>query len=383
MSSEKTEAPTARKLDQARRKGQGIGRSHELSMTLTLGAGTLMLMATLPGAATKLASSMVQSIADIGAPRDAAPLALARVGSGFAEIFAIVLPLAVVVMIAGIAGQLASGGLVIAFGSIRFDSARLNLISGLRRLVDKQALVRLAISLSKLCLLAGISWQVVGSRIPVMVGLGGASAGAIAGAAMAAVLELTLTITILLGGIALADMILQRRKAQGSLKMTKDEVRREALDQDGDPLVKGMRKRRARQMAFARMMDAVPTADVIVVNPIRLAIALKYDSSTMKAPHIVAKGQRLMAARIRDLGREHGVPIIEDVPLARALFGRPVGSDVPAHLYRAVARILVIVQQARSNRRGSVAGRPFAGNSTASPAPRPDDRATQPEGTAE
>ena len=86
------------------------------------------------------------------------------------------------------------------------------------------------------------------------------------------------------------------------------------------------------------------------IDPIRLAVALKYDNATMKAPRIVAKGQRLMAARIRDLAREHNVPIIEDVPLARALFSRPVGSDVPAHLYRAVARILVIVHQARANR---------------------------------
>jgi flagellar biosynthesis protein FlhB len=383
MSGEKTEAPTPRRIDEARRKGQGVGRSHELSMTLTLGAGVLMLMAILPGAATKLAATMVQAIADIGQPRDAAPLAMTRIGSGFAELFGIILPLAFVVMIAGIAGQLASGGLVVSLGALRFDGSRLNLITGIRRLFDRQALVRLGIAVAKLVLLAVVSWQVVGSRIPVMVGLGGASAGAIAGAAMAAMLELTLTITILLGGIALADMIIQRRKAQGSLRMTKDEVRREALDQDGNPHFKGMRKRRARQMAFARMMDAVPTADVIVVNPIRLAIALKYDSATMKAPRIVAKGQRLMAARIRDLAREHGVLIIEDVPLARALFGRPIGSDVPAHLYRAVARILVIVQQARSNRRGSVAGHPVADHPVASPPMRPDDGAIEPEGTAE
>jgi flagellar biosynthetic protein FlhB len=357
VSGEKTEAPTARKLDQAHKKGQGIGRSHELSMTLTLGAGTLMLMTVLPGAATRLASTMVEAIGDIASPRDVGPLAMARVGSGFAEIFSIVLPLAFVVMLAGIAGQLASGGLVIALGSLRVDPGRINLISGLKRLFDKQALVRLGISLAKLCLLALVSWQVVASRVPAMVGLGGANAGAIAGSAMSAVLELTLTITLLLGGVALADMVLQRRKAQGSLKMTKDEVRREAMDQDGNPHIKGMRKRRARQMAFARMMDAVPTADVIVINPIRLAVALKYDSATMKAPRIVAKGQRLMAARIRDIARDHGVPIIEDIPLARALFSRPIGSDVPAHLYRAVARILVIVQQARANRRGSVTGR--------------------------
>jgi flagellar biosynthetic protein FlhB len=104
----------------------------------------------------------------------------------------------------------------------------------------------------------------------------------------------------------------------------------------------------ARRMAFARMMQDVVTADVVVVNPIRLAVALKYDPQTMRAPRIVAKGQRLMAARIREQARKHDVPIIEDVPLARALFPNKVGAEVPAHLYKAVARILVLVAKLRT-----------------------------------
>jgi flagellar biosynthesis protein FlhB len=352
MSDQKTEAPTPRRIEQARRRGESVGRSHELSMTLTLGAGILMLTATLPAAASRIGSSIVAAISDISTPVAGTNVPLARLGAGISETFATILPLALVVMIAGIAGQLASGGLIVSLGAVRFDSARLNLVTGLRRLADRQALVRLGIAVAKLALLAFVSWQVVGSRVPQLVGLGGATAGAIASAAMSAILELGVTITLLLAGVSLADMIIQRRKAQSALKMTKEEVKRETLDQEGDPLIRGMRRRRARQMAFARMMDAVPTADVIVVNPIRLAVALKYDNATMKAPRIVAKGQRLMAARIRDLAREHNVPIIEGVPLARALFSRPVGSDVPAHLYRAVARILVIVHQARNARRG-------------------------------
>jgi flagellar biosynthetic protein FlhB len=307
-------------------------------------------MTLLPSAATRLGDSLVGAIADIGA-RDVPPqLMLARAGSGFAELIAIVLPLAVVCLIAGVAGQIASGGLVFATGAIRFDMGRMNPIQGLRRIVDKQALVRLVIAAAKLALLAAISWQVVGGRVPTLVGMDGATAPAIAAAGLAAILELGVTMTILMAGIALADLVIQRRRASGALKMTKADVKREAQEQDGDPHVKAARKRRARQLAFARMMDAVPTADVIVVNPIRLAVALRYDSATMKAPTIVAKGQRLMAARIRDLAREHNVPIVEDIPLARALFSRPIGSDVPAHLYRAVARILVIVHQARMRR---------------------------------
>jgi flagellar biosynthetic protein FlhB len=366
MSDDKTEAPTARRREQARAKGQGVGRSHELSMALTLGAGTIMVMATLPGAATRLGSLIQQAIFEMGSRHIDGTLAADRFGGGFSLVLSITMPIAVGVLIAGIAGQLASGGIVIALGAIKFNGSRMNPMSGLKRLADRQALVRLSIALVKLFLLAAVSWQVVGSRVPSLVGLGGATAGQIAGMAMEAILQLGLTMTILMGGIALVDLIIQRRKATNSMKMSKDEVRREATDQDGDPLFKAMRRRRAKQLAFARMMDAVPTADVIVVNPIRLAIALKYDGGTMKAPTIVAKGQRLTAGRIRDLAMANNVPIIEDVPLARALFTRPIGSEVPAHLFRAVARILVIVHQARAGRRPAAAARPMPADGRAS-----------------
>jgi flagellar biosynthesis protein FlhB len=351
LSGEKTEAPTPRRREQARAKGQGVGRSHELGMALTLGAGTVMLMTVLPGAASQLAGLIQQSIFEAGSGQADAALATARFGSGFGLVVTMTLPLAVAVLIAGIVGQLASGGVVIALGAIRFDGSRMNPMAGLKRLVDRQALVRLTIAMAKLALLAAVSWQVVGARVPTLVGLNGASAGEIAGAAMAAILQLGLTMTILLGGIALVDLIIQRRKAMSSMKMTKDEVSREAKEQEGNPTLRSLRRRRAKQMAFSRMMDAVPNADVIVVNPIRLAIALKYDGEKMKAPTIVAKGQRLTAARIRDVATANKVPIIEDVPLARALFARPIGSEVPSHLFRAVARILVIVHQAKAGRR--------------------------------
>ena len=214
-------------------------------------------------------------------------------------------------------------------------------------MADKQALVRLGLASAKLAILAFISWQVVGSRIPTIVGDPGFQPAAIAGSCLSAVFQLGLTITILLAVVALVDFVVQRRKAKQSIRMTKEEVRQEYKESEGDPMMRGARRRRARQMAFARMMDAVPTSDVVVTNPTTLAVALKYDSLTMRAPKIVAKGQRLMADRIKQIAREHNVPVIEDKPLARALFSRPIGAEVPAHLYRAVARLLVLVHQAR------------------------------------
>jgi flagellar biosynthetic protein FlhB len=240
--------------------------------------------------------------------------------------------------------------------AIKFNLSKLNPVSGMGRLVDKKALIRLAIALGKLMLLLMVGWSVLGSRLPALVTMGITDAPTSTSIALGALSTLGMSLTLLLGAVALTDFVIQRRQARSRLRMTRDEVKRENKDQEGDPLIRGQRRRRARQLAFARMMDAVPTADVVVVNPIRLAVALKYDSLTMRAPRIVAKGQRLMAARIRDTAREHGVPIIEDVPLARALFPRAIGTEVPPDLYRAVARILIIVHKARFGRRQATVG---------------------------
>lgn len=347
MSGQRTEAPTTRRRDEARQRGQSVGRSHELAMVATLGVGLLALASLLPGVIASLSASTTHAIYQSGDRGLGGAQMVGSLGSGIAQLLTLVLPLALLILVAGVAANLVSGGLVFSIKSVRFDPSRLNPISGLRRIVDRQALVRLAIASTKLGLLVVISWQIIGSRVPSLVALEGATTAKITAIALGVIYQLGLSITILLAVVALADAIIQRRRASGALKMTKDEVKREHRESEGDPLLQAQRRRRARQMAFARMMDAVPTADVVVTNPIHLAVALKYDSLTMRAPKIVAKGQRLMAARIKETARANGVPIIEDVPLARALYPRPLGGEVPPHLYRAVAHILIVVQQAR------------------------------------
>jgi flagellar biosynthesis protein FlhB len=347
MSGQRTEAPTPRRREEARRKGEGVGRSHEFVMALTLGSGVLGLSSLLPAASAAVASSLRAAILEAGQRGLTPAIMLDRLGGGLGQVVGLVLPLGLLVAVAGVAGNLVAGGLVFSSRAMRFDLGRLNPVTGIRRIIDRRALLRLGIASAKLCLLVFVSWQVLGGRVPDLVGLGGASAAAIAETAMGALFQLGLTMTILLSIIAVADFVVQRRRATGALRMTREEVKREFRESEGDPQIQALRRRRARQMAFARMMNAVPTASVVVTNPTRLAVALKYDSLTMTAPRIVAKGQRLMAARIRDVARANGVPIVEDAPLARAIFPRPLGSDVPPHLYRAVARILVVVHQAR------------------------------------
>jgi flagellar biosynthetic protein FlhB len=349
MSGERTESPTQRRIEDARRRGQGVGRSHELAQVMTLVAGLLAMSALLPGVTEQLAVMMREHIASVGSGANAAPARLVGdVGEALLASVTLTLPLGIAVMVAGVAGSLAGGGLIISMGSIRFDPAKLNPLTGLKRLVDKTALTRLVLNVAKLAILCVVSWQVIGNRLPGLLALDGGTGSDVAARAMSAIFELGVSVAILLAVVAVADWIIERRRATGALRMTKDEVRQEYKESEGDPQIRAQRRARARHLAFARMMDAVPAADVVVVNPIRLAVALKYDPTTMRAPMIVAKGQRLMAARIRDVARRNNVPIIEDVHLARALFPRSVGAEVPAHLYRAVARILVLVARLRA-----------------------------------
>ena len=351
MSEQRTEQPTQRRREEARRKGQGVGRSHEFGMAVTLGVGLVALSAFLPGAASSLGDSLRAATMELGAGRPTDGQLLARAGQGLVASVVAVLPLALLVTGVGIGANLVSGGLIFSTHPLRFDFGRLNPMTGMKRLVDRQALLRLGISTAKLVLLGLASWFAFAGSAPRMLESAGSSLESIAGLALDAIFGLGITMTLLLAAVSVVDFIVQRRRALGQLRMTKDEVKRELHDQEGDPQQRAHRRRRARQLAFTRMMDAVPTADVVVTNPIHLAVALKYDALSMKAPKIVAKGQRLMAQRIKDLARESGVPIVEDVPLARALFPRALGAEVPPELYRAVARLLVLVHEARFGRR--------------------------------
>lgn len=359
MTEQRTEQPTDKRRDEARKKGEGVGRSQELAMGVTLGVAVMALPAMLPGMAAALAMQLRAAIIEMGDGRVADARLMTVAGDGFGQLVSLILPLSLLLTTAGVIAYLAAGGFVLSMAPIKFHPGKLNPLSGLRRIVDKQAFIRLGIALAKLGLLVGLGWTVLSSHVPGLIGLGGAEVSTTVGRALDAISELGMSMVIFLGVVAIVDFVVQRRRAQGQLKMTKDAVRREAKDSDGDPLVRGQRRRRARELAGARMMAAVETADVVIVNPIHLAVALKYDSLVMKAPRIVAKGQRLVADRIREVAIANGVSIVADIPLARALYGRPIGAEVPPQLYRAVAGILIVIHQARFGR-----GRPTRPEST-------------------
>jgi flagellar biosynthetic protein FlhB len=165
--------------------------------------------------------------------------------------------------------------------------------------------------------------------------------------------EMGIKIGIALLILAVADYFYQHYSFEKSIKMTKQEIKEESKQAEGDPKVKSRIRRKQIEMALQRMMQAVPTADVVITNPVRLAIAIKYNANEMSAPRVVAKGQRLIAERIKEIARENNVPIVEDKPLAQSLFkSAEVDQEIPYELYKAVAEILAYVYQLNNGRLG-------------------------------
>ena len=228
---------------------------------------------------------------------------------------------------------------------------RLDPVGGIARLFSANALVELLKAIAKTVLVGVISWVVISSQIESMLALVVEPINT--GSAHLADLMLTgfMVIVCALVVIALIDAPYQMWHYANKLKMTREEVRKEAKESEGDPMVKGRIRQLQREMAKRRMMAEVPTADVVVTNPTHYAVALKYSEGKMGAPRVVAKGADAVAARIRELAAEHKVPLLEAPPLARALYTHTeLGDQIPQGLYTAVAEVLAYVFQLRTYR---------------------------------
>jgi len=218
---------------------------------------------------------------------------------------------------------------------------RLNPAANWRRLFNLQAVVRTAFALVKLALLVGVTWLVVRDRWPQLCVLTDQDFPIAAGVVADLALSVLLWVALLVFALALADVAWQRFDFQQRNMMTRQEVEDERRRSEGDPLVKSRLRQARAELMKHRMMEAVPKADVVITNPEHFAVALRYERKTNRAPEVVAKGTDETAARIRELAREHGVPLLEDPPLARALFRAvKVGQEIPARFYEAVATVL-------------------------------------------
>src|SRR3954453_13805500 len=350
---EKTEKPTPKRLQEARKKGQ-VARSNDLNGAVVMLAGLITLGAAGPGMLAHVRNAMTSSLAQTSDPSVVSlpglGTVLLRVGSDAALAVA---PVALACALAAIAVNAGQSGVRLNMSLIKPDPKKLNPVSGFKQIYGPQSVAELVKNLSKVIIVGAI---VAAALLPqlstlgAMVGIGPEELGSalthqISGLARRAAFAYLL--------IGLADFAYQKRRMLKQLKMDKQEVKDEAKQQQLPPEARGAIRRRRPQVGAAppRMMAAVPTRDVVVPNPTHFSVALKYDG-TAPAPEVVAKGQDLVALKIRELAADHRVPVVETKPLARSLHASvEVGQQVPEELYEAVAQVLAYVYRVAASRR--------------------------------
>jgi len=345
---EKTESASPRRLEQAREEGD-VPRSRELATCAVLLAAGLGLSFSGEGLVRRLNHMLVSGMSFDREQAFDINLLLVNLGAGLVDVLIGLAPLVGILMLVALGSPLLIGGWLFSSKSLQPNFSRLNPLSGLGNMFSVRALVELIKAIGKTLLVGTIAWMVVSSQIEEMLTL--STEPLASGSAHLAHLLLSGFITIVCGlvVIALIDAPYQMWQYANKLKMTREEVRQESKESDGDPMVKARIRQLQREMAKRRMMAEVPTADVVVTNPTHYAVALKYSEGKMRAPTVVAKGTDEVAAKIRELAAEHKVAMLEAPPLARALYRHTeLGDEIPAPLYTAVAEVLAYVFQLRA-----------------------------------
>lgn len=350
MSEERTEQPTARRVRENRKEGK-VPRTPELGAWASLLAVALLLTWLVGLATDGVRELLVRALALTADPEPAKVLTLLRDGTVLALLIS--LALGAGVMVLAVAAGAAQGGLHLATKAIKPKLSKLNPLQGAKRIFGTQALWEGAKLLVKTTVVGLLVWRAVDGLMPLLGGLVPLHAGLDIAADAATGLMRDVAVAGLVA--AAADYAFQRRKMGKQTRMTKKEVRDEHKMSEGDPLVKSAIRSRQLAAARNRMMAAVPEADVVLVNPVHVAVALRYEPAR-GTPRVVAKGAGAVAARIRAAADAHRVPLVEDVPLARALHAScEVGQEIPPELYQAVAQVLAFVLSRKAQ--GAAGGR--------------------------
>jgi flagellar biosynthetic protein FlhB len=349
MSEEKTEQPTAKKKKENKKEGT-VPRTPELGAWGSLMVVALAAPFLVRREADALRELMVSSLALTADPSPEKAIDL--LGQGLGQAVLALLLLGAGIALIGVAAALAQGGFYLATKAVKPSFAKLNPIKGAARVLGPHALWEGAKMLLKTSVVAALVWSSVKSLMPLIGGM--VSPAVVLDLAGDHVLGLLRNVALAGLVMAVADYAYQRKKVGKKARMTKDEVRREMKQTEGDPLVKAAIRSRQLAAARQRMMSDIEMADVVLVNPTHVAVALRYEAER-GAPRVVARGAGVVATKIREQAGEHGVPLVRDVPLARALYrSTVVGQEIPPELFAAVAQVLAFVISRR--RQGRVSG---------------------------
>lgn len=347
---ERTEPASTRRLEQAREDGQ-VARSQELNTFAVLLSGGLGIWLMGRDILGRL-GGMIES--GLALPREMAfdsRLMMERLADQGWQGLAALLPLLALTFLAALAAPLLLSGWLFTAKGLQPNFGRMNPLQGLARMFSPHGAVALVKALAKTVIVGGVAVWVIWHYKDGALGLITESPEAGIGHLGAMVALAFIAIAAAMAPIVVIDVPFQLWEHHRKLRMSKDEVRKEARETEGDPHVKARIRSLQREAARKRMMAEVPRADVVITNPTRFAVALRYQDGAMGAPRVVAKGAQLVAARIREIAAEHQVPIVEAPPLARALHRHAeLGDEIPEVLYAAVAEVLAYIYQLRRHR---------------------------------
>ncbi len=347
---ERTEPASQQRIEKARENGD-VPRSRELATCTILLATGGGLYVTGNNLLRQLNGTLSSGLSFDRSQAFDFSLLLTRLGAHLADLLLAFAPLAGILIAVALASPLLIGGWLFSTQALVPDFSRMNLFKGLGRLVSVNALVELTKAVSKALLVGSIAYLVMSTQIDTMLGLvvEPPRAGSIHLSNLMFASYIAIVMSLVL--IAAIDVPYQMWSYAKKLMMTRQEVRQEAKESEGNPEIKAKIRAQQREMARRRMMTEVPTADVVVTNPTHFAVALKYADGKMRAPTVVAKGADEIAAKIRELATANNVPLLEAPPLARALFRHAeLGDEIPESLYTAVAEVLAYVFQLRAFR---------------------------------
>jgi flagellar biosynthetic protein FlhB len=345
---EKTEVPTEKKRRESREEGQ-VAFSKELSSAALLAGIVLTLVATSPIILDAMRQLMSQIFRDLAQSEE---LSIDSIFTLSGEIFYIILPafapFVAVIIFVGIFASVLQVGVQITFKAISPKFNKISPLTGLKRLFSSQSLADFLKSMAKLIIVGFVGYLTYIDKITELNGLSVSTPESILIYNFTVVAEVAGKIVLALVAIAIFDYFYQRWHHEQQLMMTKQEVKDETKQTEGDPQLKARIRQIQREMSNARMMQEVPKADAVIVNPTHFSVAILYDRDVMSAPEVIAKGADHLALRMRTVARENNVPILERPELARDLYANvEIGDDIPERFYKAIAEILAFVYRLR------------------------------------
>jgi len=341
--SSKTEEPSGKKLEEAMEKGQ-FAKAEEIGVMFGLIAGFLAILFIAHKKASELMHFSITIFSQLGvlSITEESVSHWAQIGMG--GLLMLIYPLLLLTSVAAIFAGGIQSGFRLTPKVIEFKLDKLNPTNGIKQLINKQKLVKFGVDLAKFFALISIVYLFIMEIMEDPIFYAAVPPSYVGNFMWHAALVMFARLIGAIGVIALVNFIYQKHKTHADMMMTKQEVKDEAKQQDGDPKIKSKRRQMAMQLAMQQMLDAVPMADVVVTNPTHYAVALKYERGVDAAPVVLAKGRNLYAQKIKGIARENGVPIVENKPAARMLFkiGEP-GRTIPLAMYQVVAEILSYV----------------------------------------